>query len=302
MKTNLLSIVLLLFATGAFAQHVDLLDTLNGDFELEDSLWRFIEIDNGAVVTDLSTLEFVEEDNGNHYAKWSQMYSPNHNEMVFDKWAPLAPVCKPDTDYTIKFDAYMESGYGTLVVCTGFFDENGGFLQDVKYYDLKNPGDKEAFPPEWAHYAQVVHSPANAATIYVGFRIYNQAVTDTAEVGGNVGDPSLRWPLESESPAVVDIDHVQIIEGVDTSTTGINDYVVSSIKVYPNPVYNSLTVESGSIIYSIEVCDITGKVVKTMNKISRKYTTLNMEGLTKGLYFVKVRSKNGTSLTKVIHY
>ena len=268
-----------------------------------DSLWRFIEIDNGAVVTDLSTLEIVEGDNGNHYAKWTQMYSPDHIEMVFDKWDPLAPVCKPDTDYTIKFDAYMESGYGTLVVCTGFFDESGGFLQDVKYYDLKNPGDKDAFPPQWAHYERVVHSPANAATIYIGFRIYNQNVTDTAEAGGNVGDPSLRWPLESESPTVVDIDHVQIIEGVDTSTTGINKkYLVTSVKVYPNPVYSSLKVESGSNIYSIEVCDITGKVVRTKNEILRKFTTVNMEGLTKGLYFIKVRSQDGTSLTKVIKY
>ena len=280
---------------------MNLLDTLNGDFELGDSLWRFIEIDNGAVVTDLSTLEFVEENDGNHYAKWTQMYSPNHIEMVFDKWDPLAPACLPDTDYTIKFDAYMESGYGTLVVCTGFFDSAGAFLQDVKYYDLKNPSDKNAFPPEWAHYERVVHSPANAATIYLGFRIYNQNVTDTAAAGGNVGDPSLRWPLESESPTIVDIDHVQIWEGVDTSTTAVNnEYLNEDVKVYPNPVVNSLKIESGVNIYSINIYDMTGKVVKSLKTSLGKNVSVNLEGIATGMYFIKVKTQNGTSVSKII--
>lgn len=302
MKKNLLFVLMLFFVTGAFAQNVDLLDTLNGDFELGDSLWRFIEIDNGQVVDNLSTLEFIEGDGGNHYAKWTQKYSANHIEMVFDRWDPLAPACLPDTNYTIKFDAYMESGYGTLVLCTGFFDADGGFLQDVKYYDLKNPGDKDAFPPEWAHYEKVVHSPANAASIYVGFRIYNQNVTDTAAVGGNVNDPSLRWPLESESPTVVDIDHVKIVEGVDTTTTGIrNDYIKQGgVKVYPNPAINSLKIESGTDIYSIDIYDMTGKVIRSLMPNSGKIANVNLKGLATGMYFVRVNSHNCTSVTKII--
>ncbi len=304
MKTNLLAFFMLLFATGAFAQEVNLLDTLNGDFELGDSLWRFIEIDNGAVVDDLSTLEIIEGDGGNHYAKWTQKYSANHIEMVFDKWDPLSPACLPDTSYTIKFDAYMESGYGTLVVCTGFFDADGGFLQDVKYYDLKNPGDKDAFPPEWAHWEKVVHSPGNAASIYIGFRIYNQNVTDTAAVGGNVNDASLRWPLESESPTVVDIDNVQIIEGVDTTTTGIRKNIIKqdNVKVYPNPATDMLRIEAGTDIFSIDICDMTGKVVRSVEPNAGYVTTINLSDLANGIYFVKVRSQKGTAVKKVIKH
>ena len=305
MKTNLLGILMLLIATGAFAQNVNLLDTLNGGFEKGDaSNWRFIEIDNGGVVNNLSTLEIQTDDvvEGTYAAKWTQPYSPTHNEMVFDMWDPLAPPCVADADYTIKFDAYMSDGYGTLVVCTGFFDENGGFLQDVKYYNLKNPGDKSAFPPEWSHYEQVVHSPSNAATLYIGFRIYNQNVTDTAAAGGNVNDPSLRWPLESESPVIVDIDNVQVVGPRPSATAIRKRFVIDDVKIYPNPAVNSMKIESGADIYSVDICDMTGNVVKSIKSNSGNIANVNLEGLATGMYFIKVRSQNGTSLTKIIKH
>ena len=293
MKTNLLGILMLLIATGAFAQNVNLLDTMNGGFEKGDaSNWRFIEIDDGHVVDDLSTLEIQTEDvtEGTYAAKWTQPYSPNHVEMVFDMWDPLAPPCVADADYTVKFDAYMSDGYGTLVVCFGFFDENGGFLGDVKDYSLVNPGDKDAFPPEWSSYEKVVHSPANAVSIYIGFRIYNQDPQDGAN----------RWPLESESPVVVYIDNVQIIGPAPEATAIREKYVNGDVKIYPNPVVNTMSVESEANINSISICDMTGRVVKLLKANSGNTAHVNLEGLSKGMYFVKVKSQNGTSLTKVV--
>ncbi len=300
MKTKLLSIFMLLFATMSFAQDVDLLQDLNGDFENGDTLWRFIEIDNGAVVDDLSTLEIV-ADGDNHYAKWTQKYSANHVEMVFDKWDPLAAPCKADADYTVSFSSYMESGYGTLVVCFGFFDENGGFLGDVKDYTLKNPGDKDAFPPQWQHYEKVVHSPANAVSIYIGFRVYNQLATDyAADDDENTNPEAARWPTEDESPVVVDIDSVKIV-GPPANATAIYDtYFNESVEIYPNPANNHIKIVSKSDIQDIHICDMTGKVVKSMDIHTGATAQVDLAGLSAGIYLVKVKSKDGVSVTKVL--
>lgn len=64
------------------------------------------------------------------------------------------------------------------------------------------------------------------------------------------------------------------------------------ISIFPNPSEDLITVKSYENILSIEVINIQGQVVKSINE-SSKPATLSIGNLPKGLYFMKVNFKSG---------
>ena len=67
--------------------------------------------------------------------------------------------------------------------------------------------------------------------------------------------------------------------------------------IYPNPVSNILNVESKEIISNIEVTDLNGRCLLSKKQNSNS-TTLNLESLSNGIYFIKVSNQNETFLQK----
>lgn len=76
-----------------------------------------------------------------------------------------------------------------------------------------------------------------------------------------------------------------------------NDF--ETFKYYPNPVANNLTIEAGKVISKISVYNLVGQEVKrlTPNNLS---TTINMNELENGVYFVNVTINNSQKTIKVI--
>jgi hypothetical protein len=82
----------------------------------------------------------------------------------------------------------------------------------------------------------------------------------------------------------------------DQSTVSIPEFNSNAIKVYPNPVFKELKVESGKLkVKNIAVHDVLGKVVMSIN--TPQATVLNVSGLSSGVYFLKIDCGN-TSVTK----
>ena len=76
----------------------------------------------------------------------------------------------------------------------------------------------------------------------------------------------------------------------------IGAFALNSVKLYPNPVKNRLTVEcDSSSKTSIEIYDILGKRVLT--SILDRTTILNLQALKAGIYIVKI-TQNNTSVSK----
>jgi len=73
----------------------------------------------------------------------------------------------------------------------------------------------------------------------------------------------------------------------------------STIKMYPNPVQNSLTIKttSNAPISSIEVFDVLGKRI-LLEKSNRN--RLNVSHLNKGIYFIKITTEKGTLTKKLV--
>jgi hypothetical protein len=72
--------------------------------------------------------------------------------------------------------------------------------------------------------------------------------------------------------------------------------VIELVEVYPNPVNNELTIESQEDMNQIEVYNITGQLLQTVNPTS-SVVKINFSAYMQGVYLVKVYAINGDVTT-----
>lgn len=73
----------------------------------------------------------------------------------------------------------------------------------------------------------------------------------------------------------------------------------NSIAVYPNPSHNVVNIEAGSVINSVQVYDIQGRLLMTHLAIDTK-TKIDISDKANGIYFFKIYSNNGIKVEKII--
>ena len=82
------------------------------------------------------------------------------------------------------------------------------------------------------------------------------------------------------------------------STNGIEECSNnSSIRLFPNPANDLLSISTENEILTAEIINIDGIVVKT---ISGNYNRIGIGDLCEGIYFVKIRTENGTKTLEFI--
>jgi len=73
------------------------------------------------------------------------------------------------------------------------------------------------------------------------------------------------------------------------------------LSIYPNPVTSQLTLNTNEKTNSINIIDISGKVVKTIPiAIDTTTNTIDVSNLTKGIYFLQVQTENDIVSVKFI--
>jgi endonuclease I/chitodextrinase len=87
--------------------------------------------------------------------------------------------------------------------------------------------------------------------------------------------------------------------GQHTSTLNVNDLVYNSIKMFPNPVNNNFLYFNSNQDIDVIIYDILGKQV-LIGKITSNKKYINVSGLNKGIYIVKLNSNNGIITKKLI--
>ena len=104
--------------------------------------------------------------------------------------------------------------------------------------------------------------------------------TYTIQVQANCGDGNL-----SEWTSAV----------TGTTTVGIDSWLASSVNLYPNPAreYVDIRVDGDLNVTMIEVYDVYGKLINTVNVIDNP-TRINVSSLADGMYFVRVTTEEGT--------
>ena len=118
-----------------------------------------------------------------------------------------------------------------------------------------------------------------------------------------IGQPNVifRIVFVSDSGQVdlgVTIDNF-IIDG----TLSNQDFELKNIAIYPNPSTGLFTVSTGNkAIDKVEVYDVTGKVVLSLNNFSgiNTQSTLDLRNVSGGIYFIKISSENQNIVKRII--
>jgi hypothetical protein len=86
-----------------------------------------------------------------------------------------------------------------------------------------------------------------------------------------------------------------------TVNLSTQDFFASNLKIYPNPTKDILNLSSSTtLINSVEVTDLNGRVVKSFNLNGISQTELNVSSLQSGMYFVSVQTELGKGTTKIV--
>ena len=84
---------------------------------------------------------------------------------------------------------------------------------------------------------------------------------------------------------------------MEYSGTGVENAVITDLKIYPNPVIDKLYISTSEEINKLEVYEINGKLVKTQNG-NNKFIDLNE--IKKGSYLLRIYSDKATSAKVII--
>ena len=86
---------------------------------------------------------------------------------------------------------------------------------------------------------------------------------------------------------------------LNIGTLAVSDVRKDAVKVYPNPVIDVLNIDAADKVKSVQVFDLTGKVVSshTLNAVKNQ---INLNKLTPGVYVVTIVTEKGTQSVKII--
>lgn len=84
-----------------------------------------------------------------------------------------------------------------------------------------------------------------------------------------------------------------------SNTLGIDKNELSSLKVYPNPSNDQITVSNSDRIDFVEISDLNGKIVYTANTGSL-VEVIDISRLENGIYYLTIHSNNAVGVQKII--
>ena len=88
---------------------------------------------------------------------------------------------------------------------------------------------------------------------------------------------------------------------INSSLLSTNNFELSSkLSIYPNPTKNLVTLALNGIDFTkVSLFDLNGRTIQTVNANSNK-TTLDLSGLTSGIYLAKLETADGTAIQKIV--
>ena len=103
------------------------------------------------------------------------------------------------------------------------------------------------------------------------------------------------WVINSNSyGTIIGPDSIHTVNIIDNESVGIHQgQLIAETKEYPNPANNIVNFSSSSIIKSITIIDMNGRVVKTISNINALNTQTIIEDLSKGIYTAKIETQEG---------
>lgn len=95
---------------------------------------------------------------------------------------------------------------------------------------------------------------------------------------------SVKWVLNNEGD-------------MNCGETGFKDLTSARFQVYPNPVAGKLNINSAGLINSVNLVDITGKIMMKLQDVNEQTLQIDMSNLSKGLYVIHMTTVDGETFT-----
>jgi hypothetical protein len=129
-------------------------------------------------------------------------------------------------------------------------------------------------------------------------------LTSLNVANGNNSNFSAFYTINNPNLICVTVDDVaystsnwsDIDGGVSFSTAcglGVNELLVTTMNVYPNPASSQITINSKEQIESIMIFDLNGSLMQTSTS-----ETFSIENLSSGIYVANVKTTTGVSRVK----
>ncbi|WP_460219219.1 PQQ-dependent sugar dehydrogenase [Psychroserpens sp. MEBiC05023] len=83
---------------------------------------------------------------------------------------------------------------------------------------------------------------------------------------------------------------------IQDANLGINEQSLDAIKMYPNPVKNSLTFDllsTSNQINAIQLFDVQGKLIQSYSNFNDQLITISTKHITSGIYIVEISNSSG---------
>ncbi|MEZ4839213.1 T9SS type A sorting domain-containing protein [Flavobacterium sp.] len=122
----------------------------------------------------------------------------------------------------------------------------------------------------------------------------------TQVLNDNLAGTSIRFAFQNDGndQYVMFLDNITLTATLTAST---NDFFASNLKIYPNPTNGMINLSSSTtLINTVSVTDLNGRIVKFFNLSGISQTELNVSELTSGMYFVSVETDLGKGTTKIV--
>jgi len=202
-------------------------------------------------------------------------------------WEGTASVVDVDVQ-TGESPAYSGHKYAKCIVENGhhnFYLRKELTLEEGKTYIFeavtRSPAGKN-------HKIAIKVGDRSVASSLVNHTDWNKV---SVEVTIAAGETSAVAYVYSWPESRVDVDDFKVYE--KGSATRISKNKVESFKVFPNPSKGLFTLSGENTINEYVVYNSAGQAVKDVSSIDNLQTTVNLSGLPKGLYMIKVIDKKG---------
>lgn len=192
-------------------------------------------------------------------------------------------------DYAFSIQQTFDGGY----VIGGYSESNNGDVTgNHGYYDyllfkLSSNGNiiwQKSLGGSESDFGRIVRQTVDTGYIMVGMG----TSADGDAIGAPLGEDFWIVKLETDTFSA------------PTLPSAINELLSeNSVSFEPNPARTTISISSKEIINGISVFDVNAKEVIKQETLAEK-TTLNVQELSAGAYILKVQTKNGLVLKKLI--
>jgi hypothetical protein len=118
---------------------------------------------------------------------------------------------------------------------------------------------------------------------------------------GNIDSVCFTLTSSDTAPWGINTPTFFAIDNFNDQSVSINEFESElSFSIYPNPTNRNIAIELDNDINSIEIINITGKVLLKENNLNSGTHNFNLSNFKSGIYFVKLISDNGIEIKRLI--